>query len=404
MDTNTKRKLIVDVRKLSNGACPSRPVYQHGHFCVRAFHLLLSYPGYTLFLCFLIYLQIMDLKLYFKIRSRESLDFSNTKALTNQTSSIHIFDPLPVKKIMVEPIIHYVRSPLAEQIETKLYFTYYFPFISANAISYFHCFLSLISVKFLSSESLFRRRIGVCIFQFRTFLDCVDGVVFRAHSHNKRYKSYYGDFGYYVDVVSDILGGTCLIVGCLLYFYKQRPVRSVSTRSYGYTSSSASEGGSEETDMMILNLDDEQSSPRMQPSPPPSTTNEITNHILETKQTIFMSLLFFSLRYLLAAMFWDRNVRSYEELLDSRAETSQQQTLQLSILHSPLTILIFYIWRYLCALSIQDYLQFAIFIDRTWEFIQKTKTISWFCLITTVILTELHIDQVRSLFVSLSNS
>ena len=105
MDTNTKRKLIADVRKLSNGVYPSRPVYQHGHFCVRAFHLILSYPGYSLFLCFLIYLQMMDLKLYFKIRSRESLDFTTTKTSTNKTNSIHIFDPLPVKKIMVEPIV-----------------------------------------------------------------------------------------------------------------------------------------------------------------------------------------------------------------------------------------------------------------------------------------------------------
>ncbi|CAF1055572.1 unnamed protein product [Adineta ricciae] len=404
MDTNTKRKLIADVRKLSNGVYPSRPVYQHGHFCVRAFHLILSYPGYSLLLCFLIYLQMMDLKLYFKIRSRESLDFTTTKTSTNQTSSIHIFDPLPVKKIMVEPIIHYVRSPLAEQVETTLHFTYYFPFISANAISYFHCFLSLISVKFLASESLFRRRLGVCIFQFRTFLDCVDGVVFRAHSHNKRYKSYYGDFGYYVDVVSDILGGTCLIIGCLLYFYKQRPFRSIPARTNGYTSSSASDGGSEETDMMILNLEDEQSSPRIQPSPPPSTNNETTSQTLETKQTIFITLASFSLRYSLAAMFWDRDVHAYEDLLDSPAETPQQKALQLSILHSPLTILIFYLWRYLCALSIQDYLQFAIFIDRTWEFITKTKTIWWIWLISTVVLTELHIDQIRSLFLGLSSS
>jgi hypothetical protein len=99
--------MVVDVRKLSNGAGPARPVYQHGHFCVRAFHRLLSYPGYSLFIFFIIYLQIMDVILYYKIRSRGPLDFiplpsNNTQKVSH---TIHIFDPLPIKKIMVESIV-----------------------------------------------------------------------------------------------------------------------------------------------------------------------------------------------------------------------------------------------------------------------------------------------------------
>jgi hypothetical protein len=99
--------MVVDVRKLSNGAGPARPVYQHGHFCVRTFHRLLSYPGYSLFIFFIIYLQIMDVILYYKIRSRGPLDFtplpSNNTLKTSHT--IHIFDPLAIKKIMVESIV-----------------------------------------------------------------------------------------------------------------------------------------------------------------------------------------------------------------------------------------------------------------------------------------------------------
>ena len=107
--------MTVDVRKLSNGAGPARPVYQHGHFCVRAFHLLISYPGYSLFLFFIIYLQIMDTILYYKIHSRGMLDFSSTTTVLNYTDnekisstakSINIFDPLPVKKIMIESIVN----------------------------------------------------------------------------------------------------------------------------------------------------------------------------------------------------------------------------------------------------------------------------------------------------------
>lgn len=182
-------------------------------------------------------------------------------------------------------------------------------------------------MKFFASESLSRRRMGVVIFQFRTFLDCLDGVVFRAHAHSKRYKSHYGNFGYYVDAVSDILGGTCLILGCLFYFYKQRPFRSSPSRTNLCLSSSASDGGSEETDMTMLNLEDDQSSSRMH-SPTTTTTtttNNTDNNLLETKRTIFMTLLFFSIRYSLAAMFWDRDVHAYEDLLDSQPMTVQEK-------------------------------------------------------------------------------
>jgi hypothetical protein len=102
--------MIVDVRKLSNGAGLARPVYQHGHFCVRAFHFLLSHPGYSLFVFFILYLQIMDVRLYFKIRSRGSLEFiSLNQTNTFKTSqTIHTFNPLPIKKIMVEPIVRII--------------------------------------------------------------------------------------------------------------------------------------------------------------------------------------------------------------------------------------------------------------------------------------------------------
>jgi hypothetical protein len=188
-------------------------------------------------------------------------------------------------------------------MESKLHFTYYFPSISANSVSIFHCFLSLISIKFFASESLFRRQIGVLIFQFRSFLDCLDGVVFRAHTKNQRYKSYYGDFGYYIDAFSDILGGTCLVIGCLFYLNKQRPFRII-TRQVNRTRISPA---NEEIELMITNeMEDEQKLP-------------------ETKENILISLSLFALRYSLSAMFWDRDVHAYEDLLDSSTDKSQQQ-------------------------------------------------------------------------------
>lgn len=94
--------MAIDIRKISNGVSSSRSVYQHKHFCIRALHLLLGHPLNTCLLLFAIYLQIMDVILYFKIRSRESLDTNKT---INNHTTIDIFESLPIKKIMVGHIV-----------------------------------------------------------------------------------------------------------------------------------------------------------------------------------------------------------------------------------------------------------------------------------------------------------
>jgi hypothetical protein len=109
--------MVVDVRKLSNGAGLARSVYQHGHFCVRTFHLLISHPGYSLFILLIIYLQIMDFILYHKIRSRGPLDFSsfNQTNTVKVSQTINIFDTLSIKKLMMEPIVSIIIKCLKEK-------------------------------------------------------------------------------------------------------------------------------------------------------------------------------------------------------------------------------------------------------------------------------------------------
>ncbi|CAF0966066.1 unnamed protein product [Rotaria sordida] len=242
--------MVIDIRKISNGAGLARPAFQHGHFYVRTFHLFIAYSIYSYFLLLIIYLQIMDIILYFKIRSRGSLDL-NVITITNHTNlnkfhqkttetsnDNHIFNSLSIKKN--DGWTNYTVS---------------------NIISIFHCFLSLISIKFFSSELLFQRRIGILIFEFRNFLDCLDGVVFRARIKNSHYKSYHDNFGFYIDSLSDVFGGICLIIGCLLYFYKQRPFRSIIhqvNQSLSTRLSRSNDNENEEIDLIILNIDDEQ--------------------------------------------------------------------------------------------------------------------------------------------------
>lgn len=152
-----------------------------------------------------VYLLVMDIKLYTAVKSRGPLSPVDSNMVRNYTKGI--FWPLPVKKIMIGEATHFIRSPLAEIIESSLHFSELFPFITANVVSFTHFILSLICVRFLSSETLLWRQIGVVLFQLRNFLDSFDGVIYRAHAKRANYKSHYGSFGYYVDAVSDVLGG-----------------------------------------------------------------------------------------------------------------------------------------------------------------------------------------------------
>ena len=172
-----------------------------------------------------------------------------------------------------------------------------FPFISANFISLTHCALSIVSVKFLINDSLFWRQVGVCIFQFRNFLDSFDGVIFRAHAKRTTYKSHYGSIGYYVDAFSDVFGGLCLIGSVAIYLLKNRPLNKNLTKCFRIID----ENNTEEL------IHDKETSHKA------------------TKIAILTSVSLLGIRLALSALFWDRSVHTYEDLLDSPAVNELHQ-------------------------------------------------------------------------------
>lgn len=194
------------------------------------------------FIIILVYLLTMDIILIGKIRNRGPFktyslppksavtqdsrfleELTTQKSSTNRNvsrinlnnlpNSIHqqhektMFWPLPVKKMMMADATHFLRSPIAELVESVFCFSEIFPFVTANLVSFFHNVLSLVSIRFLAHDQLFWRQFGVGIFQFRNFLDSFDGVLYRAHARRTDYKSNYGSIGYFVDAVSDTFGG-----------------------------------------------------------------------------------------------------------------------------------------------------------------------------------------------------
>lgn len=95
--------------------------------------------------------------------------------------------------------------------------------ITPNMISFFHVFVAILAGRMIASDSLGYRRLGVVLFQIRTFLDDLDGHVARTKKHVRGERSEIGTTGYYVDGICDGLGCIALMLGVFVYLKNNPP-------------------------------------------------------------------------------------------------------------------------------------------------------------------------------------
>ena len=165
------------------------------------------------------YYVIMDIILFMRFRTVDIVEDSEPGPPDEVYSP---FTHLSIKALMNDHTSQYVISPSAEYFDMVTHFSTVFSFITPNVISFMHLFLGLVSGKFVASESLHDRRMGVLIFQVRTWLDAFDGVVYRSQSNTHlQFQSVRNTTGYYVDTTCDALGGVFLCFGILFYLWKR---------------------------------------------------------------------------------------------------------------------------------------------------------------------------------------
>ncbi|XP_070184363.1 uncharacterized protein, partial [Littorina saxatilis] len=167
----------------------------------------------------LTYYAIMDIILYVTFMKTDLVASSQA---SNKGELFSPFTHLSVKALMNDHTSQYITAPAVEYFDTFTHFSTVFYFITPNMISFFHLFLAFISARFVASEDLHTRRLGVVLFEIRTFLDALDGVVYRSHSNTKGiYQSVRSSLGYYVDISCDGFGGVFLMLGVLVYLFRR---------------------------------------------------------------------------------------------------------------------------------------------------------------------------------------
>lgn len=117
---------------------------------------------------------------------------------------------------MLDHTNHYIFAPLATLFDDLVGFSRT-NLITPNMISFFHVLVAILAGRMVASDSISYRRFGVVLFQFRTFLDDLDGHVARAKKNIRGERSEIGTTGYYVDGICDGLGCIALMIGIFVF-------------------------------------------------------------------------------------------------------------------------------------------------------------------------------------------
>lgn len=281
-------------------------------------------------------------------------------------------DPLchvTVKAILLDHTNHYLFAPMATIFDNIIGFSRS-TFITANMISFFHVFVAILAGRFVASDSLCYRRIGVALFQFRTFLDDLDGHVARQKKHIRGERSEIGTAGYYIDGLCDGLGCIALMIGVFMFLRNNPPRR-------GYTQLQA-----------IL--------PTTNETAKNSSETGVTYKIKVTTKKVARKIVCFSGQLLLSSTGWNRYIALYQDMLERNDVTPTQYKRQNIIMSSKWFFSIAWLWRIFNVHALLHCLLLSIFCDKLWEFLRLIQYIGFVILLVIICATEMHVLEVES--------
>lgn len=176
---------------------------------------MISCNAYFIFSVILGYYFIMDIVTYVILQNITLIDQS-------RNGSFSIFRPTTIKLLMSDQTNNYVMVLTAEYFDLWTGFSKEFTSVTPNMVSMIHIIIALIASKYISSDNLKDRRHGVIMFEIKTWLDSLDGVIHRSHSNDPVYKSHKTTLGYFVDGISDTISGIGISLGVLFFLFKTR--------------------------------------------------------------------------------------------------------------------------------------------------------------------------------------
>ncbi|KAJ8922324.1 hypothetical protein NQ315_004267 [Exocentrus adspersus] len=279
----------------------------------------------TLLILVVIFYIYMDYNLYVRIHDYPfDNDDNNTlhyQDVTWVTCHINPLCDVTVKAVLLDHTNYYLFAPLVQIVDDLLKISET-KWITPNSISFFHIFVAVLSAKCISSNNLAYRRIGVVLFEFRTWLDDLDGHVARVRKHIKG-----GAFG-------------------------DRHCR-------GYI-------------QLPTTVDCKE-------------TNVVYNLKVTTKKVV-SKVLCFSFQLIVSSIAWNRYIALYQDLLESTDVKPIEAIKQNEVFQSSFFFTIAWLWRVINVHSLTHLLLLAIFCDKLWEFLKNIQYIGYGVLLSVYLI------------------
>lgn len=271
-----------------------------------------------------------------------------------------------VKAMLLDHTNLYLFAPMATIFDNIVGFSRS-SWITPNMISFFHVFVAIAAGRMIASDSLGYRRIGVVLFQFRTFLDDLDGHVARVRKNVKGERSEIGTAGYYVDGICDGLGCIALMIG-IFVFLKNNPPRR------GYAQLQA-----------IIPVSD-----------PKQPDTGVVYKVKVTTKKVAKKVLCFTGQLLFSSTAWNRYIALYQDMLERQNITPVEAKRQDYVFKSKMFFLVSWIWRVFNVHSLLHCVLLGIFCDKLWEFLRMIQYAGFVVLLVGVCVTEMHLLEVQN--------
>lgn len=244
-------------------------------------------------------------------------------------------------------------------------------------ISFFHVLVAIAAGRLIASDSLSYRRFGVVIFQFRTFLDDLDGHVARQHKHIRGERSEIGTSGYYIDGLCDALGCVALMIGVFVHLMNNPPRRGYTQLQPILPMSSESKAGGSGGNCADNDIG-------------------VVYKFKVTTRKVARKVLCFSGQLLLSSTGWNRYIALYQDMLERNDVTAVQYVRQLFIFKSEWFFCVAWLWRVVNVHALLHCLLLSLFCDKLWEFLHAIQYIGYVVLLVIICLTEMHVLDVQN--------
>lgn len=322
------------------------------------------------FVLYMMFCFIMDIQMYYRVQDfavrpiKDSLQYESSIPC-----DLNPFCVVTVKGLMLDYLNFYIFGPLAALFD-KIFELSSWQWLSPNYISYFHVFVACIAGKLISNKSLWQRRLGVIVFQMRSWLDDFDGLVARKRKHISGERSDVGSTGYFVDAICDALGSTALIIGILYY------LKSTSSRRTGYV--------------------------RLQPQLPSVAGCSIGSCVVQKKKirqkNVIPTVLFITGTLITSSLAWNRYIDLYQKLLETdninrTISTENIYDRQTHVMRSNSFWIITTSWRLISPHALTDYILVAVFVDRLWQYMHSVRWITFIIIFALVYFSDFHYIQ-----------